>query len=167
MIVVTTHEHLKNATFTSRMLMLDFISKFYNCEENLNDAIKVALEIVDNHQSLNFQYNGELVQIPFDDILFIEKNVDDLYSTVVTRTDRYIIKQTISKIEKDLSQDERFFKTHRSCIVNIDKITSVELRECIIHFGHNEVVSLLSRDKKNELKALLSKKGVVIKDGVR
>ena len=167
MIVVTTHEHLKNATFTSRMLMLDFISKFYNCEENLKSALLVALEIVDNQHSLNFQYNGELVQIPFDDILFIEKNVDDLYSTVVTRQDRYIIKQTISKIEKDLSQDERFFKTHRSCIVNVDKITSVELRECIIHFGHTEIISLLSREKKNELKALLSKKGVVIKDGVR
>lgn len=167
MIVVTTHEHLKNATFTSRMLMLDFISKFYNCEENLKSALLVALEIVDNQHSLNFQYNGELVQISFDDILFIEKNVDDLYSTVVTRQDRYIIKQTISKIEKDLSQDERFFKTHRSCIVNVDKITSVELRECIIHFGHTEIISLLSREKKNELKALLSKKGVVIKDGVR
>ncbi len=167
MIVVTTHEHLKNATFTSRMLMLDFISKFYNCEENLKSALLVALEIVDNQHSLNFQYNGELVQIPFDDILFIEKNVDDLYSTVVTRHDRYIIKQTISKIEKDLSQDERFFKTHRSCVVNVDKITSVELRECIIHFGHTEIISLLSREKKNELKALLSKKGVVIKDGVR
>lgn len=167
MIVVTTHEHLKNATFTSRMLMLDFISKFYNCEENLKSVLLVALEIVDNQHSLNFQYNGELVQIPFDDILFIEKNVDDLYSTVVTRQDRYIIKQTISKIEKDLSQDERFFKTHRSCIVNVDKITSVELRECIIHFGHTEIISLLSREKKNELKALLSKKGVVIKDGVR
>lgn len=43
----------------------------------------------------------------------------------------------------------------------------MELRECIIHFGHTEIISLLSREKKNELKALLSKKGVVIKDGVR
>ena len=88
MIIVTTHDNLKSYAFTSRMLMLDFISKFYNCEENLKDTLKIALDIINNHKSLNFQYNGELVQIPYDDILFIEKNVEDAYSTVVTKNDR-------------------------------------------------------------------------------
>lgn len=156
MIIVTTHEQLKNAAFTSKMLMLDFISKFYNCEENLRETLLLTLDIIESNTSLNFQYNGELYQIPYDDILFIEKNVDDMYSTVVTREDRIKIKRMIGAIEEELSKDSRFFRTHRSCIVNIDNITSIELQACIIHFGNIET-PLLSRDKKKELKIKLSK----------
>lgn len=166
MIIVTTHEHLKNTAFTSRMLMLDFISKFYNCEESLSETLKLSLNIIENHQSLNFQYNGELLQIPYDDILFIEKNVEDLYSTVVTISERIVIKKPISSIEEELSQDPRFFRTHRSCIVNLDKVTSVELRACIIHFGNIET-PLLSRDKKSELKVRLGKEPTKHKEEVR
>lgn len=156
MIIVTTHDYLKNTAFSSKMLMLDFISKFYDCEQNLKETLKLSLNIVENHQSLNFQYSGELVQVPYDDILFIEKNVEDLYSTVVTKSERLVIKKPISKIEQELKEDTRFFKTHRSCIVNIDKITSVELRECIIHFGEIET-TLLARERKNDLKSKLGK----------
>lgn len=166
MIIVTTHDHLKNTAFTSKMLMLDFISKFYKCEENLKETLKLSLNIIENHKSLNFQYNGELIQIPYDDILFIEKNVEDLYSTVVTKSERVIIKKTISSIEEELKKDPRFFRTHRSCIVNIDKVTSIELRECIIHLGNIET-PLLSRDKKSELKMRLGKISSSNKEEVR
>lgn len=156
MIIVTTHDNLKSYAFTSRMLMLDFISKFYNCEENLKDTLKIALDIINNHKSLNFQYNGELVQIPYDDILFIEKNVEDAYSTVVTKNDRIVIKNAIKNIEEQLKESGNFFRTHRSCIVNIDNIISVELKACIIHF-HGDETAQLSRDKKKELKERLGK----------
>lgn len=157
MIVATTHEQLKQATLTSRMLMLDFISKYYNLEESLKECLKICLNIVETHQSLNFQYNGELYQIPYSDILYIEKNVDDPYSTIVTKNNDIEIKRTMSTIEKDLDGDNRFFRSHRSCIINIDNITSVELKDNIINFGNKSTV-LLSRDKKSELKELLSDK---------
>lgn len=156
MIVITTHEQMKTAAFTSRMLMLDFISKFYNCDDNLRDTLKISLDIIKATPSLNFQYNGELVQIPYRDILFIEKNVDDLYSTVVTKSEKIKIKLPISTIEEELKKDSRFFRTHRSCIVNLDKITKVELKNCVMHFGDIES-QLLSRDKKSELKIRLGK----------
>ncbi len=156
MIIVTTHEQLKNAAFTSRMLMLDFISKFYNCEDNLKETLILTFDIIESNPSLNFQYNGELYQIPYEDILFIEKNVDDMYSTVVTRESKLKVKKMIGTIEEELSKDSRFFRTHRSCIVNIDNITSIELRACIMHFGDIET-PLLSRDKKKELKIKLGK----------
>lgn len=166
MIVVTTHDHLKNTAFTSKMLMLDFISKFYNCEESLKDTLKLSLDIIENHQSLNFQYNGELIQVPYNDILYIEKNVEDLYSTVVTANEKFTIKKSISSIEEELSQDTRFFRTHRSCIVNLDKVTSVELRACTIHFG-NINIPLLARDRKSEFKARLGKKVTNHKEAVQ
>ena len=156
MIIVTTHEQLKNAAFTSRMLMLDFISKFYNCEENLKETLTLTFDNIASNPSLNFQYNGELYQIPYEDILFIEKNVDDMYSTVVTQESRLKVKRTIGTIEEELTKDDRFFRTHRSCIINVDNITSIELRACIMHFGDIET-PLLSRDKKRDLKIKLGK----------
>ena len=85
MIIVTTHEQFKIPAFTSKVLMLDFISKFYNCADSLRDTLKLSLEIIKSNKSLNFPSNGELYQIPYNDILFIEKNVDDLYSSIVTK----------------------------------------------------------------------------------
>ena len=157
MIVATTHEQLRNTTLTSRMLMLDFITKYYNLEDSLKECLKICINIVETHQSLNFQYNGELYQIPYNDILYIEKNVDDPYSTIVTRDKNIEIKRTMSTIENDLKEDERFFRTHRSCIINIDNVTSVELKDNIINFG-NKATMLLARDKKSELKELLANK---------
>ena len=157
MVIVTTHEQLKTAAFTSKVLMLDFISKFYNCANSLQETLKLSLDIIKSNKSLNFQYGGELYQIPYNDILFIEKNVDDLYSSIVTKNGKIKIKKLIGNLEEELSNDKRFFRTHRSCIINIEKLTSIELSECIMHFNDIET-PLLSRDKKRELKLLLGRK---------
>lgn len=157
MIMITTHEQLKSTAFTSKILMLDFISKFYDCENSLKETLKLSLDIIRSHKSLNFQCNGELYQIPYEDILFIEKNLEDLYSTIVTRNEKIKIKQMIGTIEEALADDKRFFRTHRSCIINIDNLTSIELSACIMHFENIET-PLLSRDKKRELKLILGRK---------
>ena len=157
MIVVTSHEQMKNTTLTSKMLMLDFISKYYDMEDSLKESIKLSLDILNQHKSLNFQSNGELYQIPYNDILYIEKNVDNSYSTIVTKNENIETKKLIGAIEDELIDDKRFFRTHRSCIVNLDNITSIELRENIIHFGKKET-NLLSREKKTELKQILCNK---------
>ena len=57
----------------------------------------------------------------------------------------------IGWIENELKNDERFFRTHRSCIVNLNNISNVELKNSKIIFGKKST-NLLARDKKNELK---------------
>ena len=44
--------------------------------------------------------------------------------------------------------DARFYLTHRSCIVNTEKIKSVDWKENIIYFENVESIDLLARDKK-------------------
>ena len=160
MIMISSHEHLKDRALTARMLMLDFISKYFDVENNLKENIKIALDILSNHDSMNFQYNGELFQIPYEDILYIEKNVDDPFSTIVSKTSTAQIKKSISSIEKDLKGRTNFFRCHRSCIVNLNNITSVDLRKSVIRFGIQST-NLLSRDKKLLLKDLLTGKGLL------
>lgn len=151
MIVVTNQEHLRNIAYTSKNLILDFISKYYNCEENLRESLVLAMNILDKYKSLNYQYNGELFQIPYHEILYIEKNMNNQYSTVITKQKKVEINKTIGMIEKELDGDDSFVRTHRSCIVNVDNIRSIRLKEGIINFDKH-TITLLSRENKTKLK---------------
>ena len=68
-IVVTTHEHLRTTSFTSRLLMLDFVSKYYDCENRLKESLIVAFDILTKYKALTFMTEGEIYQIPYLDIL--------------------------------------------------------------------------------------------------
>ena len=153
-IIVSEHEHLRNIALNSRLLLYDFISKYYNCEENIKECILSLLNILNSHKSLNFQYNGEIFQIPYDDILCIERNIEDHFSTIVTKNKKIPLNKMLGNIEEELKNDPRFIRTHRSCIVNIYNVTNIKLKENVINFK-NYSTSLLSRDKKNEIKEKL------------
>lgn len=149
LIVVTTHEQLRGASFAGRLLMLDFVSKYDDCENNLKESLVVAFDILTKHKSLKFLIEGELYQIPYNDILYIEKKQEENACTIITRKEEIDVKESIGKINEKL--DSRFYRSHRSCIVNMHNITSVDFNNSIIKFGRKEI-NLLSRDKKKDLK---------------
>ncbi len=151
MIVVTTHHQFESYQFMGRLLMLDFISKYYNCEEHLREALVDAIQILDKGKSFSFTIDGELYQIPYNSILYIEKDKEESNSLLFTKRTKQLIKMPIGKIWKLLENDHRFFKSTRSCIVNIYNISKVDFNKRTIKFGKTEI-SALSRDKKRELK---------------
>lgn len=151
LIIVTSHDKMISWNFHKRMLMLDLISKFYDCEENLRESIKLAYEIQTSDDAFKFQQGGELYRIPYQDIMYIEKSPDSYYATIVTREEEIELAQDLSTIMSQLGKDPRFFRSHRSCIVNIFNIKSVELANGVIKFENKET-NLLSRSKKRELK---------------
>ena len=155
-IMCTTHDKLENITLKSRLLILDYISKYIDCINNLKDSLLLALKILDNDLSLKFQYNGEIHQIPYQDILYIERDTNTDLSIINTKSGKVEINKSINEIEKILKHDRRFLKTHRSCIVNIDNISSFEMSSSSIRFN-KERINLVTRDKKKKLKELLSK----------
>ena len=150
-IVITTYVEYKNLGFTNRLLMLDFISKFSNINENLKLSLKVALNILNRQSALSFKYNSEIFQILYNDIYYIEKNLNNNDSTIVTKNNTYTIKCSINKLMETLSNDPRFFKSHRSCIINLNNVISFDIDSNIIKFKNKEI-NLVSRDKKKKLK---------------
>ena len=116
-IVVTTHEHLRTTSFTSRLLMLDFVSKYYDCENRLKESLIVAFDILTKYKALTFMTEGEIYQIPYRDILYIEKSIKENGCIIVTKKERIEVKEALAKLEERL--DSRFYKTHRRCIVNL------------------------------------------------
>ena len=159
-IISTEHEKLEYCALTSKLLILDYISKYYDCLENVKNSIGLALKILNKNKSLNFQYKGEIFQLPYKDILFIERNIKLDISIINTKNSKIEVNKTINELELLLKCNSNFFKTHRSCIVNIDNITSFKLDESIINFG-NKKTNLITRDNKKELKERLLEKETI------
>ena len=150
-IIVTSHEEFKHVGYTGKILMLNFISKDQKLEKDLYESLEVALEINMANKSLCYTNKGELYHIPYQDILYIEKSLNDNICNVVTKNNIYNIRKTIIDLEKKLSDDINFVKTHRSCIVNIKNIKFVDFEKNIISFINKEI-DLLSRAHKKNLK---------------
>lgn len=149
-IICSSHKELKNTGFASRLLMLDFIAKDDEILKNLEKSLKVAFDIIDCHKSYNFRYSGEYYQVPYESILYIEKNLNDNYATLYTKRSNYVIKDSIINIFSILN-DPRFLKSSRSCIVNTDNISSIDFINNIINFGELST-DLISREGKKALR---------------
>lgn len=152
-IIVTSHENFKTVGYTSKILMLDFILKKEHLYENLLEALKVALKINGVKQMYSFLQKGEAYQIPYDDILYIEKNLNDNCSCIVTREDEYIVRKSIVSIEKEL-KGTSFCKSHRSCLINIANVKHIDFDNGVIFFD-KKTTNLLSRANKTKLKRKL------------
>lgn len=157
-IVITECERYLELSFTTRLLRFDFISKFSDIKRELYFSLNTAYNILNNRDTLVFKCGGEIFQLLYNDIYYIEKNLCDNDSTIFTRGDSYVIKSSINKIMEKIGDDPRFFKCHRSCIVNLNNICSFDMNNNVIRFRDAEV-NLISRDKRKELKdKLLSDK---------
>ena len=154
-IIVTNHVEFQKVGYTRKILMLDFISKRSNVEENLYDAFLTALEINLCKKTFCFQKQGELFQIPYQDILYIEKTINDNSSNIVTKSDTYKVRDTIQNLEKQFSDSKFFFKSHRSYLVNTKNIKYINFDNGEIKFSNNGK-ALLSRANKKKLKDKMS-----------
>ena len=148
-IVVTTHEHLRTTSFTSRLLMLDFVSKYYDCENRLKESLIVAFDILTKYKALTFMTEGEIYQIPYRDILYIEKSIKENGCIIVTKKERIEVKEPLAKLEERL--DSRFYKTHRRCIVNLHNVKRFDFNLGIIKFEEQEI-DMLARNNRKDLK---------------
>lgn len=82
--------------------------------------------------------NSRLVKVNTADILFIEALKD--YVVINTPTAKYTIHSTMKDIEKKLPSKE-FIRVHRSYIVRIDKIASIEQPNIIIE-GNKKMIPI-------------------------
>lgn len=159
-IIVTSHDEFKTVGYTAKILMLNFISKSNELEKQLFDSLETALEINMSNKSLRYTNKGELYNIPYQDILYIEKSLNDNTSNIVTKSHIYNIRKTIKELEEELSNTIDFFKTHRSCIVNLKNVKHIDFENNIIKFV-NKKIDLISRSNKKALKERLRGKWYV------
>lgn len=149
-ILVTSHVDMGYDALKAQIMLLDFISKYNNCIPSLESTIKIALSKINNKKVLIFETGSMTYKIYTDDIVYIYKDTVDRKSIIVTEYNEISINQTISDIYSML--DDRFFLTHRSCIVNTEKIDKIDWKRNIIYFKNSLETDYLSRDKRKGLK---------------
>ena len=162
LMVITSYENLKSTGFTSKLLMLDFISKRENIRKRLWEALETVYDILHMKDTYTFQYNGKLFHVPFDDILYFEKDLNDNYTFLYTEDFAYKIKESITQIGKKLEQHSMFLKVHRSCIVNINQISMLNLKEKRIYLGKYST-NLITKECRDFLKKKLRTMNNVMK----
>ena len=155
---------LKILTFTfsndSAKILLIYFFSFLYIKRFYLPTLNSTKEAEENNEKTVSQSNSIEIKngrqrhfVSFDSILCIR--ADSPYVLIQTEEISYLHSSSLKKVAEKL--DSRFLKLHRSCIVNIDKVTSYQSRlngDYDVNLcGHMSV--RLSRNYAKEFKALM------------
>ena len=150
-IFVTSHLEFKNDIFYSRLLALDYIAKDKYWEDRFEKTIDYTIKSINKKNVLMFEYNYNSYRIPYDSIVYIEKVSDNKKCVIHTEDNNsYEIICTITDLLGGLGPN--FFRTHKSCIVNLDKVQEIDYSDNKIMFTNGFCGYLLSNRNKKVLK---------------
>lgn len=152
-IILTSHEELELSLLKQKLLIFDFISKFDNYEERLSDAINMIIDKFNTKKIISFKCNREICHVKVSNILYVYKDSESDKTTIVTRTEKYPVRDSLSNMVSKLGPD--FIQTHRACYVNLKKIESIDFKNSIIYLVNDTSIDYLSRNYKKGLRELL------------
>lgn len=149
-ILVTSHNELGYQALKAQIMLLDFISKYDECDKNLETTINKAIKLVNDVKVLKFETLGTTYIIHIDDILYIEKDTVDRRCIIRTIYSDMPINRTLTSLAQELG--DKFYLSHRSCLVNTSNIERIEWKTNVIYFKGHKTIDLISRDRKKGLK---------------
>lgn len=92
-----------------------------------------------------------LEKVHIEDVLFLE--TDGHYCQVHTSNKKFLVRMSLNELSKRLPPNA-FIQTHRSFLVKMDKVTSVDLQDSVIHLIGDKQVPMSKRNKEVVLKEL-------------
>ncbi len=152
-IILTSHDEMELSILKQKLLIFDFISKFENYERRIEETVKMVINKVDVKKIISFKCNKEIHHVKIDNIIYIYRDNATDKTVIVTTDNEYSIRDSLLSITSKL--DSRFYKSHRACYINTDKIESVDFKNSIIYFINDTSTDYLSRNYKKGLRNLL------------
>lgn len=149
-IFLTGHDELGPTILKKELWFLSFINKFDDSDNRLQNSIKKALQLLNVQTKLHFEEKGVIYNISLNDILYITRDSIDRKSIIKTEHNEYRTYKTLLELQNLL--DTRFIQTHRACIVNVDRVNSINRIKKEIMFDNGITIDLLSDKYKKELK---------------
>ncbi|MCG3166049.1 MAG: hypothetical protein POELPBGB_01825 [Bacteroidia bacterium] len=113
----------------------------------------MSAERMPQTDNLMIKANYQLIQLKTDDILFIKALAD--YVIIKTTTGKYITLSTMKEMCDALPKD-KFIRTHRSFIVNMNKIHLIKGSSITITDNNVQFTVPIGRVYKKALKATLN-----------
>jgi two-component system LytT family response regulator len=136
--------------------VIDYLVKPISFDRFSKAVEKAKLMFENSNQTLYFnnkdyvfiKNSGTIVKLKINDILWIEALGD--YITINTSANKYTIHSTMKMLETKLPVD-KFIRVHRSFIVSIDSITSIDDNVIVIE---KQLIPIGSVYKENLMKRL-------------
>lgn len=149
-IIIYKDKKDKTKLLKESLFIVDYINKNKNITPKLTRSIQICLKNYDKRpNSLKYNYKNVIYNIEFNKILYIEKEQDNKRCIIKTINNNYYIPGTIKQIYKIL--DKRFIKSSRSCIINLEQISTYDIKNNIITFKNNIELNSISRDNKKDI----------------
>lgn len=150
-IFVTSHPECQNDIFYSRLLAIDFINKDRLWQKRFEDTILYTIKNINNRRVISFEFNYNSYRLPIDQILYVEKVPENQKCIFVMEDgNTYEIMSSITKLKDKLGAN--FYQSHKSYLINIDKIKKINYHENTITFQNNETLYILSNRNKKGLR---------------
>ena len=97
--------------------------RFDKSIERINEINETVTENNPNESYMFFKKNNSLIRVDFDEINYIEAYSD--YVVIYTNFEKFVVLSTMKAIEQRFPSND-FMRVHRSYIVRLDKIKSIE-----------------------------------------
>lgn len=152
-IFVTTHSEMSYMTFIYKLEALDFILKdnpeeldrrVYECILKANQRFAS----VNNKVQANFsvKVNEKVITVDYDEILFFETSTNVHKIILHCKNRQMEFWGKIKDIEKKV--DERFYRCHRSFLVNKDNIREIDFQNRVIYMVNRDECLISTRMMK-------------------
>ena len=155
-LLITEDKFIKYELLGNRLFLFDIIVKDESYKIELRQDLKHVIKNYDNRDKcLTIETNRIIKKIDFKCIEVITKEKDSKKCIIKSSHGNYYTPESLKTVNKRL--DNRFVKTSRSCIINMDKVKEFNPNENKIVFKNGKELYDISRDNKKEIiKSFLS-----------
>ncbi|OPX45186.1 accessory protein regulator protein A [Ruminiclostridium hungatei] len=156
-VFITTHSEMSYLTFIYKVEAMDYIIKdnYANIRERIHQCIMDANKKYSSKASqiqkvFSMKVGDKIINIEFGKILFFETS-PTIHKVIIHTFDRQI--EFYSKM-KDIEEklDNRFYRCHKSFIVNRDNIREIDLSNRCIHMVNGQECLISTRMMKGLVK---------------
>lgn len=123
------------------MALSNFSKEQNNNEDNQDFTI---------NESLFIRQKNTAVKVSYDDILYASSDAN--YCTLYTANKKFVMRSTLKELENKLG-DKRFFRCHKSHVVNLKHLTAVnseyiKIKDIELPIGRDQQTLLMSQINK-------------------
>jgi len=123
-------------------------ARFFKAASKAYENFNRGRSLADADKEIFIKKNSSLVRIKYNDILWVEALEN--YVVINTTTEKFTIHFTMKSIENQLPSI-RFKRVHRSFIVNVSRITSIEDNSVVIKMSEGKKVIPIGKSYREKL----------------
>jgi DNA-binding LytR/AlgR family response regulator len=123
-------------------------ARFFKAVSKAYENFNKGKSMLDGDKEIFIKKNSSLVRIKYNDILWVEALEN--YVVINTMNDKFTIHFTMKSIENQLPM-VKFKRVHRSFIVNVSRITSIEDNSVVIKLADGRKIIPIGKSYREKL----------------